>query len=84
MGGDTTCFVGVEIEKDVPPVEELPPTTTVERWVADSGRLQFMTPSADYMVNYREGGGIVRISDGRAMPIEGIGNLRMSFWSGKD
>ena len=43
-----------------------------------------MTPSADYMVNYREGGGVVRIADGRAMPIEGIGNLPMSFRSGKD
>ena len=36
-GGGTTCFVGVEIEKDVPPVGELPRDTTVERWVADSG-----------------------------------------------
>ena len=36
-GGGTTCFIGVEIEKDVPPVEELPPETTIERWVADSG-----------------------------------------------
>ena len=43
-----------------------------------------MTPSADYMINYREGGGIVRFSDSRAMPIKGIGNLTMSFWSGKD
>ena len=43
-----------------------------------------MAPSANYMVNYREGGGVVRIADGRAMPIEGIGNLPMSFWSGKD
>ena len=38
-----------------------------------------MTSSADYMVNYREGGGVVRIADGRAIPIEGIGNLPMSF-----
>ena len=43
-----------------------------------------MTPSADYMVNYREGGGVVRIADGRKMPIEGIGNLPTSFWFGKD
>ena len=35
--GGTTCFVGVEIEKDVPPVGELARDTTVERWVADSG-----------------------------------------------
>ena len=84
-GGWTTCFIGVEIEKDVPPVGKLPPETTVERWVAHSGCLQFMTPSsADYMVNYCEGGGIARIADCRAMPIEGIGNLPMSFWSGKD
>ena len=43
-----------------------------------------MTPSADDMVNYCEGGGVVRIADGRTMPIEGIGKLQMSFWSGKD
>ena len=43
-----------------------------------------MTHSADHMANYREGGGVVRIADGRAMPIEGIGNLPMIFWSGKD
>ena len=36
-GWVTTCFIGVENEKDVPPVEELPPEITVERWVADSG-----------------------------------------------
>ena len=44
-----------------------------------------MTSSADYMVNYREGGGVLKIADGRAMPIEDIiRNLPMSFWSGKD
>ena len=43
-----------------------------------------MAPSADYMVNCCEGGRVVRIADSRAMPIEGIGNLPMSFWSGKD
>ena len=84
MGGGTTCFIGVEIEKGVPPVGELPPETMVERWIADSGCSQFMTPSADYMVNYYEGGGVVRIADGRTMPIEGIGNLPMSLWSGTD
>ena len=78
-GGDTTCYMSVEIEKDVPPVRKLPPKTTVERWIADSGCSQFMTPSADHMVNYREGGGVVRIADDRAMPIEGIGNLPTSF-----
>ena len=83
-GGGTTCFIGVEIGKDVPPVGELPPETTVERWVADSGCSQFMTPPADDMVNYCEGGDVVRIADGRTMPIEGIGKLPMSFWSSKE
>ena len=83
-GGGTTCFIGVDIEKDVPPLGEVPPEATVERWVADSGCSQFKTPSTDYMVNYCEGGGVVRIADGRAMPVESIGNLPMNFWSGKD
>ena len=30
-GGGTTCFMSVEIEKDVPPGGELSPETTVER-----------------------------------------------------
>ena len=79
-GEDTTYFMSVEIKKGVPSIGKLPPETTVERWVVDSGCSQFMTPSADHMVNYREGGGVVKIADGRAMPIEGIGNLPMSFW----
>ena len=81
-GGDTNCFMSVEIEKDIPPVGKLPPETTIEIWVADSRCSQFMTPSVDHTVNYRKGGGVVRVADGRAMPIEGIGNLPMSFWSG--
>ena len=48
-GGGTTCFIGVEIEKDVPTVGELPTESTVERWFADSGCSQFMTTSSDYM-----------------------------------
>ena len=75
-------FMSVDIEKDIPPVGELPPETTVERWVADSGCSQFMTPSTECMVNYREGGDVVRTADDRAMPIEGIGNLPMSFCPG--
>ena len=58
-GGRTTCFMTVEIENSVPPVGELPPETTVERWVADSGCSQPMTTSADYKINYREGRGVV-------------------------
>ena len=53
----------VDIEKDVTPVRGLTPDTTVEGWVVDSECSQFMTRSADYMVNYREGEGVVRIAD---------------------
>ena len=83
-GGGKTCFMSVEIEKDVPPVGKLPPETTVKRWVADSGCSQLMMPSADYMGNYCEDGSVVRTADSRAMPIEGIENLPMSFWPGQD
>ena len=84
IDGHTTIFMSVEIEKDVPPVGDLPPESAVERWVADIGCSQFMTLFADYMVNCREGGGVVRFADGRAIPIEGIGDLPTSFWFGKD
>ena len=71
------------IEKDVPPVGELSPETNMERWVGDSGCSQFMMPSADCMVHYREGGGVVRVADGRVIPIEGIGNSPIRFWFDK-
>ena len=83
-GGHMTCCMTVEVGNNGPPVGELPPETTVEIWGADSGCSKFMTPSSDYMVNYREDGGIVKFADDRAMPIEGTENLPMSFWSGKD
>ena len=73
-----------KFQKDAPPIGELLPKTTVERWFVGNKCSQFVTPSADYMVNYRDGGGVVRITDGRAIPTEGIGNLPMSFWAGKD
>ena len=47
-GGQTACFMTVEIEKTVHTLGELPPETTVERWVAESGCSRFMTPSADF------------------------------------
>ena len=47
MAGDKTCFMSVEIQKGVPPVGELPPETTVERRIIDSGCSQIMKPSAD-------------------------------------
>ena len=84
-GGHTICSMTVEITKNTPPIEELPLETTVKRWVANnSGCSQLTAPFADYMVNYREGGGVIRIADDRAMLIEGIGSLPMSFWAGND
>lgn len=49
-----------------------------QKWIADTGRSRFMMPSADFMVNYGERGGAVRIS---VRPIEGIGNLKKNVWS---
>ena len=43
-----------------------------------------MTPSLDYIINYREDGDVVSIANGRVMPIEDIGNSPMNFWFGKD
>ena len=43
-----------------------------------------MTPSAYSMVNYRKGGGVVKIPGNRVMPIKGTVNVPMSFWSGMD
>ena len=77
--------MAVEIVTNVLPVCKLPPESTVENWVANGGCSRFMTPSTDYMVNYWycEIGGAVRVADDRVMPIEGIGNIPMCFWSGK-
>ena len=50
-----TCSMAFEVENNVPLVYEMPPESTVERWVGDSRYSRFMTPSADYiMTNYRE------------------------------
>ena len=83
-GRHETSSMAFEPENNIPPVGEPPPERTVERWVPDSGCSQFMTPSADYVVNYRGSGGIVRIADSRVRAIEGIQILPMRFWSGKD
>ena len=84
-GGGTTCFMSAETEKDFPRVGELTLGTTVERCVSDSGCSQFVTPSVSYMVNYREGEGVVvRVCNGRVMPIEDIWSKPTSFRSGKD
>ena len=59
IDGGGTCFMTVKIEKDVAPVRELPPEMYVEGWAANGGCSQFVKPSPDYMVNYREGGSVV-------------------------
>lgn len=43
----------------------------------------FMTPLAEFIVGYCEGGGAVRFTDDRVLPIKSIGNLPMSVWCGK-
>lgn len=66
----------VEIERNLPPLSEMPTKRTTKRWATDSRLYRFMTHSAHFMVNYRECGGVVRIIDDRDLPTR--------FWSGKD
>ena len=53
--------MAVEVERNVPP------ESSIEKWIADSGCSRFMMPSADFMVNYRESGGVVRKSTGERL-----------------
>lgn len=46
----------------------------MEVWATDNVCTRFMTLSADFMVSYCEGGGVVRIADDRVLATEGIGN----------
>ena len=41
-----------------------------------------MTASDDYVINYRECSGVVRVAADRVVLVEGTGNLLMSFQSG--
>lgn len=61
----------VELERKVIPEGEIPLKNSNERRFTDSicSRL---------MINYREGGRVIRIADDRVPPFEGIGNLPMS------
>ena len=52
-GGDKTCFMSVEIEKDISPVGKLPPETTVERWVSDSGCSHFYDAFTTWSITAR-------------------------------
>ena len=40
-----------------------------------------MTPNPVSMTNYRECNGVVRVANGVALPIEGVGDILMSFQS---
>ena len=40
-----------------------------------------MTPNPVSMTNYRECDGVVRVANGVALPIEGVGDILMSFQS---
>ena len=40
-----------------------------------------MTPNPVSMTNYREYDGVVRVTNGVALPIEGVGDILMSFQS---
>ncbi|CAM9922406.1 unnamed protein product, partial [Laminaria digitata] len=53
-----------------------------EAWICDSGASTHMTPSADYMTNYRECNLKLRIADGSTRSIEGYGDIKVVFRSG--
>ena len=42
-----------------------------EAWICDSGASTYMTPSADYMINYIECNLKLRVTDGSTRWIEG-------------
>ena len=68
--------MAVEFERNVIPEGEISPENSNERWITDCR-------CSRLMINYREGGGVIRIADDRVLPFEGIGNLPMSFRSGR-
>lgn len=63
--------MAVEDERNVTPEGEMPAESSIERWITDSRCSRYMMPSADFMINYREGGGVVGIADDRVLPTEG-------------
>ena len=67
--------MAVEVERNVPP------ESSIEKWIADSGCSRFMMPSADFMVNYRESGGVVRKSTGERLIWQGMGKSNYA-WRG--
>ena len=53
----------------------------IETWIVDSAATRHMTPNPVSMTNYRECDGVVRVTNGVDLPIEGVGDIRMSFQS---
>ena len=53
----------------------------IETSIVDSAATRRMTPNPVSMTNYRECGGVVRVANDVAPPIEGVGDIHMSFQS---
>ena len=53
-----------------------------EAWLCDSGASNHMTPSADHMINCKEGNLKLRIADGTSRSTEGYGDINNVFRSG--
>ena len=53
----------------------------METWIVDSAATRHMTPKPVSMTNYRECDDVARVANDFALPIEGVGNILMSFQS---
>ena len=56
-------------------------TGEIETWIVDSNATSHITPNQVSMTNYRERDVVVRVANGVALPIEGVGDILMSFQS---
>ena len=53
----------------------------IETWIVDSAATRHMTPNPVSMTHYRECDGVVRVANGVALPVEGVGDILVSFQS---
>ena len=53
----------------------------IETWIVDSAATRHMTPNPVSRTNYRQYDGVVRVANSVALPIEGVGDILMSFQS---
>ena len=51
----------------------------VETWIVDSAASRHMASNPVSMTNYRECDGVVRVANDVALPIQGVGDILMSF-----